>query len=100
MRILSALGFGARRIIEKGQQTEAIVTAVHTCWWLKINTQPIHTSSSARHPHLVRFSYPANGSAYSGSRFISPQNHPPLAGQRFRLYYDPEHPENYAIADF
>ena len=100
MRILSALGLGASRILALNTQTEAVVTAVHSCWWLRVNINPVHGADNARHPHFVRFSYTVDGAAYTGNRFISPQNLPPLAGQRFRLYYDPEHPENYAVAGF
>ena len=98
MGILSALGLGASRILALNTQTEAVVTAVHACWWLKVNMNSVHDAGTARHPHFVRFSYTIDSVTYTGSRFINWQNRPPLAGQKFRLYYDPEHPENYAVA--
>ncbi len=100
MYLPSFFSLGARRILDLEKCTAGLVTEVKTCWWLRVNTAPIRSMTGSRYPHIVRFSYNVNGREYSGSRFLNWQNNPPSEGRKFRLFYDPEKPERYAIPTF
>lgn len=97
MHIPSFFGFGAGRIIALDAQAEAVVTDVKTCWWLRVNTAPIRTAAGSRYPHIVYFTYSVDDRSYSACRFMSWLNNPPVAGQKFRLFYDPSAPEKFAF---
>ena len=44
--------------------------------------------------------YSADGVQYSASRILNWQHNPPLAGQKFRLFYDPADPKKFAFPVF
>lgn len=100
MHLPSFLGLGAQRIINLDRHTIAVVTNVRTCWWLRVNTEPVRTAKNSRYPHIVHFTYSADGVQYSASRILNWQHNPPLAGQKFRLFYDPANPKRFAFPVF
>lgn len=100
MYLPAFFGLGAKRIVDLNVQAVGVVTDVRTCWWLRVNTAPIRTAAGSRYPHIVRFTYLADGRQYSASRILNWQNNPPAVGRKFRLFYDPKNPRKFAIPTF
>ena len=82
-----------------GAETRGTVTGVTTCYWLKVNTTPVrtHPGEGARYPHIIRFTYRAEGREYTGSRCVSWAARCPVAGEEITVYYDAARPERYAV---
>ena len=99
MRLLQLLGIGAKRLMEQGEQTTGTVTEVKTCWWLKVNTNPVrsHMWDGALFPHQITYRYTVDGREYPGKRIISPYAACPNKGDTLPVFYRPEQPERSTI---
>lgn len=99
MNLLLLHGIGEKRILAKETAVTGTVTKVQKCWWIKINTKPVrrYSTDGAVYPHIVRFTYTVNGTAYPGMRFAGWKVDYPSEGQPIRVYYDPDSPERYAV---
>lgn len=91
------------KILAKNCCTKATVTKVYECWWLSVKTKAIricNTRENTRHPHIITFTYIADGTSYTGKRFIPLRFRVPRLGEEFDVYYDPAKPKNYAMYSF
>ena len=99
MSVLRTYCIGNKRIIAGGCSTKGKVTAVKTCWWIKINTKPVrsHALDGAVFPHIITFSYQVSGRDYIGRRYISCEHRCPQKGEVITVYYDKDAPVKYAV---
>ncbi len=96
-------GLGSDAILKKGFQVPGTVTSVYRCWWFTVKTKAIRLYASNEntvHPHIITFSYTAEGISYEGKLFIWIRYRCPQAGETIEVYYDPEKPERYACYAF
>lgn len=91
-------GIGVTNAIA-GAQTEGLVTAVKTCWWLKVNTKPIrtHMMDGAAFPHIIHVTYTVSGQTYVGKRYVNWNKRCPETGEKLTVYYEKDNPEKYAV---
>ena len=91
-------GLGVTNAIA-GEQTEGMVEAVKTCWWIKINTKPVrrHMMDGAVFPHIIHFTYSVDGQTYRGKRYVQYYKRCPIKGEKLTVYYEREKPANYAV---
>ena len=91
-------GLGVTNAIA-GEKIEGVVTAVKTCWWLKINTKPIRRNmfDGAVFPHIIHFTYIVGGEVYQGKRYVNWNKRCPQKGEKLKVYYEKENPEKYAV---
>ena len=96
--LLKMLGVGATNAIA-GEQTEGVVEAVKTCWWIKINTKPVrrHMMDGAVFPHMIHFAYTVESQTYRGKRYVRYYKRCPEKGEKLTVYYEREKPANYAV---
>lgn len=96
--ILRMFGIGTANAIAGGQ-TEGLVTAVKTCWWLKVNTKPVrrHALDGALFPHIIHFTYSVDGQTYKGKRYVNWNKRCPVKDERITVHYERENPEKYAV---
>lgn len=82
-----------------GEQTEGLVTAVKTCWWLKVNTKPVRRIplDGAAFPHIIHFTYTVSGETYGGKRYVNWNKQCPQAGEKLTVYYEKKDPAKYAV---
>ena len=99
MSISGCMGFGAGKIIQSGREAVGTVTAVKTCYWLKVNTKAVRLGpmDGAKFPHIVHFTYEVDGMQYKGSRFYNWNKEPPLKGGVINVYFDLAAPQKYAV---
>lgn len=99
MSFFRTFGFGERRIIAQGNKTRGDVTAVKTCWWLKVNTKParINGFDGAVFPHIVHFTYKVDGKEFKGSRYFAHYEACPHTSNEIMVYYDPRVPAKCAL---
>ena len=99
MRFLRTFGIGAKQILPENQSVQGLVTAVKTCWWLKVNQSPVrtHALEGAAYPHLLRFTYAVAGKTYRGSRFVNWNVRCPQVHEKITVYYDRRNPAKYAV---
>jgi len=99
MNLLKCLGIGTGNLLRSGKETVGTVTAVKTCYWLKVNTKAVRLGpmDGAKFPHIVYFTYEADGVQYKGSRFYNWNQEAPLKGAGVTVCYDPSNPQKYAV---
>ena len=99
MKLLLCFGIGEKPLLSAGRTTVGLVQEVKTCWWLKVNRKPVraHALDGASFPHIIRFTYRAEGREYTGSRCVSWAAGCPVAGEEITVYYDAARPERYAV---
>ena len=99
MSFKGCFGIGADQIIAEGNFTVAAVTDVKTCWWLKVNTKPVRSSAldGALFPHIIYFTYTAEGKEYKGSRYVNWNLRCPIINERIRVYFSKDNPAKYAV---
>ena len=95
---LRMFGIGATSAMAGGQ-TEGTVTEVKTCYWFKVNTKPIrtHMGDGAVFPHILHFTYKAEGKAYTGKRYVHYNRRCPVKGEKITVHYEPQAPEKFAV---
>ena len=105
MSILTTFNLGngrrmAAEIISENKKATGTVTAVKTCWWIKINTKAarLHALDGAKFPHIIRFTYTVNGAAYQGSSCVDWHLRCPDKGERVTVFYDENNPARYAVS--
>ena len=88
----------AEKIVSENKKTTGTVTAVKTCWWIKINTKParLHALDGAKFPHIIHFTYAVNGAAYRGSSCIDWHLRCPSTGEAITVFYSENDPAKYA----
>lgn len=88
-----------QRLVAYGVRTEGRVIAVKTCWWLKINTKPVrlHSLGGAVFPHIITYSYEADGVQFIAKRYVSYKKLCPCAGADIPVYYYPSNPKNSCV---
>lgn len=86
-------------IISENHQTTGTVTAVKTCWWIKINTKPVrlHALDGVKFPHIIYFTYYAGGAAHEGSVCISYYSRCPSVGEAITVFFAKNDPAKYAV---
>lgn len=89
-----------RDILSENTRTTGTVTAVKTCWWIKINTKSVrrHTLDGAAFPHIIYFTYSVHGIAYQGKRCISYHLRCPRKDEPITVFYRKTDPAQYAIS--
>ena len=102
MKLLRMFSIGADAILSKGRSVQTTVSNVYRCWWLRINTKPVRRFSGdgAIYPHIISFTYEADGTTYEGKLWIPVRCRVPAKGETIAVYYDPEKPGNYACYAF
>ena len=55
MNLLNCLGIGTGNLLRSGKETVGTVTAVKTCYWLKVNTKAVRLGpmDGAKFPHIA-----------------------------------------------
>ena len=102
MRMLSVLGIGSGKILEKGCCTKGTVTGVSKSY-LYVVKKPVRlyiNDSNTLFSHYIFFSYFVDSIAYKGKLFVSLNHRCPQKGETIDVYYDPEKPEKYACYSF
>ena len=95
---LRMFGIGVTNAII-GKQAEGVITEVKRCWWLKVNTKAFRRNmfDGALFPHIIYFTYCANGQSYTGKRYVNWNKHCPVKGEKLTVYYEEASPEKYAV---
>jgi len=99
MKIFSIFGISDKRIIADGLNCIGTVDKTKCCWWLKVNTKAVrmHALDGARFPHIVWFSYCANGKQYRGVRWVDAYTPCPQIGEKLKVWYVNGEPESFAV---
>jgi len=99
MKFFSMFGIGTGTLFSEGVSAPGTVTAVRTCWWLKVNTKAVRWSGSdgAEYPSVISFRYTADGVSYVGRRWLGHSVRPPLPGKKITVFYDPARPARCAL---
>ncbi len=103
MKLLQMFHIGADAILAKDCHTSGTVTKATRCWWLSIKTKPARLYASrdnTANPHIITFSYTAEGVSYEGKLYIPIRCRCPQPGETIEVYYDPERPWQYACYAF
>ena len=92
----------AEKIIAENHKTTGVITAVKTCWWIKINTKPFrrHALDGAKFPHIIYFTYTVNGAAYQGSICVDWYLRCPYKGETVTVFYKESDPAKYTVNSF
>ncbi len=100
MGYLRTFGHGEKHILAKKAAVPGTVTAVKTCWWMKVNQKPFRTHSldGAAFPHMVSFRYTVDGKDYTSRRFLNWTVRCPAVGGRVTVWFDPEAPARCALS--
>ena len=105
MSILTTFHLGngekiSEKIISENERTTGTITAVKTCWWIKINTKAarLHALDGAKFPHIIHFTYTVNGAAYQGSSCVDWHLRCPNKGETVTIFYDKDDPAQYAVS--
>ena len=95
---LRMFGLGAANALA-GEETQGTVTRVNTCYWLKVNTKAVRfgPGDGAKYPHVIHFSYPVQGKAYTGKRYVHWNLRCPVQGEKLTVHYEAAAPEKYAV---
>ena len=98
MKLANFFGLSDKTIIAGNCKTTGKITAVKKCWWLKVNTKSVRLGplDGAEFPHIIHFTYAANGEHYCGKRWLSHSAYPPRIGEEITVYYERENAANYA----
>lgn len=99
MNLLRTFGFGEKRLLAEGAAVQGTVTAVKTCWWLKVNQSPArtHALEGAAFPHIIYFAYHTAGKDYAGSRYVSWARRCPQIREQILVRVDRTAPKKYAV---
>lgn len=91
--------FRKQEIISQGHMVKGTVVSAKTCWWLKINTKPIRTSSmdGAAFSHIISFRYDVDSVEYRGRQYVSWTDCCPVINETIDVYYDVSKPSVYAV---
>lgn len=105
MSILTTFDLGngkkaSAKIISENNKTIGTITAVKTCWWIKVNTKPFrrHALDGAKFPHIIYFTYTVNGAAYRGSSCVDWHLRCPYKGETIPVFYDESDPARCAVS--
>ena len=105
MSILSTFHLGngkkiSEKIISENKKATGTITAVKTCWWIKINTKAarLHALDGAKFPHIIYFTYAVDGAAYQGSSCVDWNLRCPNKGEKVTVFYDKDDPARYAVS--
>lgn len=92
----------AEKMIAADHKTTGTITAVKTCWWIKVNTKAFrrHALDGAKFPHIIYFTYTVNGAAYQGSSCIDWHLRCPYKGETVTVFYDKSDPAKYTVNSF
>jgi len=87
MNLRNLFGIGEKRILEEGIRVTGQITAVHECWYIKINTKPARMNGmdGAMFPHIITFRYLVDGVEYWGRRWVSWNLRCPAKGSRLTV---------------
>ena len=90
----------AEKIVSENKKTTGTITAVKTCWWIKINTKAarLHALDGAKFPHIIYFTYTVNGAAYQGSSCVDWHLRCPNKGETVTVFYGKNDPAQYAVS--
>ena len=99
MSFSGCFGIGSNKIIADNSTTTATVTEVKTCWWLKVNTKPVRKNAldGALFPHIIYFTYTADGKEYKGSRYVNWNLRCPILNEHISVYFSKTDPSRYAV---
>lgn len=88
-----------QKLILEDHRAVGTISAVKTCWWIKINTKHVrmHALDGAKFPHIIYFTYDVNGIAYQGCSCISYYLRCPNKGETITVFYDKDDPARYAV---
>ena len=102
MRLLSVLGVGSGKILEKGCCTKGTVTGVSKSY-LYVVKKPVRlvpNDQNTMTSHYIFFTYTVNGISYKGKLWVSLRFRCPQKGEQIEVFYDPDKPEDYACYGF
>lgn len=76
------------------EKTMGVVTKVHKCWWLKINTKTARKNAldGANFPHIITVRYAVAGKIYNKRKFIKPSDRCPGYDENIGVWYDKSNP--------
>ncbi len=106
MSVVDTFALGSRkryreseRLILQGNETAVRITAVKTCWWIKVNKKAVRFGplDGATFPHIIYFSYKVGGTDYKGSCCVSYYLKCPNQNDLVTVFYDIEDPSRYAV---
>ena len=99
MSFLCTFGVGADKIRALDCRTAGTVTAVKTCWWLKVNTKPVRKSMAdgARFPHIIHFIYHVDGFEQHGKYYVNWNYRCPQVGEKITVCYHPDTPDRFTV---
>ena len=99
MNLLRTFGYGEKKLLNSNHTVTGKVTDVKRCWWLKVNTKPVHmgTMDGAVFPNIVHFTYEVGGVSYAGSRYVGLSPVYPRKGETLTVWYDEQNPARYAV---
>lgn len=88
-----------QKIISQNNRANGTITAVKTCWWIKINTKcaRLHPNDGAMFPHIIYFSYSVNGLLYHGRRCVNFYLRCPNKGEPVSVFYDGGNPSKCTV---
>lgn len=82
------------------EKTMGIVTKVHKCRWLKINTKVIRKNAldGAMFPHIITVRYAVAGKVYNKRKFIKPFEICPKYDENIGVWYDKSNPQKISLS--
>ena len=102
MKLLSVLGIGSKKILEKGCCTKGTVTGVSKSY-LYVVKKPVRlyvSDSNTLFSHYIFFTYTVDNIPYKGKLYVDLNYRCPQKGETVEVFYDPENPAHYAFYPF
>ena len=102
MKLLSVLGIGSKKILEKGCCTKGTVTGVSKSY-LYVVKKPVRlyvSDSNTLFSHYIFFTYTVDNIPYKGKLYVDLNYRCPQKGETVEVFYDPENPAHYAFYSF
>ena len=91
--ILTFLGIGRNRLIQKGDAIEGKVTRCRPFWGIKDKTRPVLYPTQREFPYrVVTCRYRVNQRQYTASWLVPPTYRCPEEGEEITVFYSPRRP--------
>lgn len=102
MRLLRIFSIGAKKILAKNCSVKGTVTGVGNSY-IHVVKKPIRigiNETNTMFSHYIFFTYTVDNIPYKGKLYVDLNYRCPRKGETVEVFYDPEHPENYAFYSF
>lgn len=102
MKLFRIFGIGAQKILAMDCHTHGVVIGVGRSH-LHVVKKPVRLYPNEHNTifsYYIHFTYKVDSIPYTGKLYVDLRYRCPQKGEALEVYYDPDHPENYAFYAF